>query len=533
VQQKWHLPLLMCASALLMLTWLTDTRMYYHDDEWLYMKIAEEMFDKAEYWIPLWLGEPAYYKPPMTYWMMMLFFPFGEDRLLLARLSIALSSIATIGFLFLLARSLYRSSEAGFLAGMLALTSLGFIAFGKIGMMEMPMALFMTAALYCFSQAWQKRSGAWAGWFLAVAGASALVKGPITVLILGITAFLLLIFNGRWRPFFTRPALAGACAGLFFVVLWPLALYFKGEFPRWFSFFIIGENFGKFADAIRYPIGPFLLYIPQWCLPWTFLLLAACCWLVAHSRALNFSLGLPLIWALATVGIHLLPDTKLAWYMFLVVPPAMLLLAGVATQAKNSRVWRVGQLSTMLLVLTIAALLAIPAFFLWRQPAGPWLIAASLLLIYTGWLLWRQKLPLATVSCLIALWSVIGAGIQLSPAHFPAQPTVANAAQVAEVAVMRKQVYLYSYAFKKKIRQIVSPDQVVAVLERRGMVIIGQQDWNKVLTQYPGLMQQTIAQIHYFQWQEEIPLPLIQSALVQGDLGLLHEPVYVVALRNH
>ena len=531
MQQKWHFPLLMCASALLMLTWLTDTRVYYHDDEWLYMKIAEEMFDKAEYWIPLWLGEPAYYKPPMTYWMMMLFFPFGEDRLLLARLSIALSSIATIGFLFLLARSLYRSSEAGFLAGMLALTSLGFIAFGKIGMMEMPMVLFMTAALYCFCQAWQNRSGKWAGWFLAITGASALVKGPITVLILGGTAFLLLFLYGRWRPFFTRASLGGGLAGLFFVILWPLALYFKGDFPRWFSFFIIGENFGKFADALQYPIGPFLLYIPQWCLPWTLLLLAACCWLIVHPRSLNFSLSLPLIWALVTIAIHLLPDVKLAWYMFLVVSPAMLLLAGIATQVKNSHIWRFGQLATIFLLLLLASVLSIPAFYLALQAAGPWLIAAALFFLVSAWLLWKNQMPLTTISCLLALVSSIGAGVQLSPAHFPSEIAVRAAKQAPEVAVMRKQVYLYSYAFNKKVRQIVSPDQAMEVLERKGIVIIGQQDWDKLQSRPKRPANIISARPVYGQWKEELPTEVIRQALKSGDVKMLQEPVYILSLQ--
>lgn len=528
MQQKWHFPLLMCASALLMLTWLTDTRVYYHDDEWLYMKIAEEMFDKAEFWIPLWLGEPAYYKPPMTYWMMMLFFPFGEDRLLLARLSIGLSSIATVGFLYLLGRSLYRSSEAGFLAGMLALTSLGFIAFGKIGMMEMPMALFMTAALYCFCQSWQNRSGPWAGLFLAVTGASALVKGPITVLILGGAAFILLLLYGRWRPFFTRPALGGGLIGLFFVFLWPLALYFKGEFTRWFSFFIIGENFGKFADALQYPIGPFLLYIPQWCLPWTFLMLAGCCWLIAHPRSLNFSLSLPLVWALVTIAIHLLPDVKLAWYMFLVVPPAMLLVAGIATQVKNSRIWRFGQLATIFLLLLLASVLSIPAFYLALQAAGPWLIAAALFFLVSAWLLRKNQMPLATISCLIALVCSIGAGIQLSPAHLPSEVAVRAAKQTAEVAVMRKQVYLYSYAFNKKVRQIVSPDQAIEVLERKGLVIIGQQDWDKLPIAHYGTAEKLALIPVYKQWKEELPADLIWQALKNGDLKVLQEQVYIM-----
>ena len=48
---------------------LGNIDLFFQDDEWLYVKIAAEMFDRGELWIPYWLGEPAYYKPPLAYWL--------------------------------------------------------------------------------------------------------------------------------------------------------------------------------------------------------------------------------------------------------------------------------------------------------------------------------------------------------------------------------------------------------------------------------------------------------------------------------
>lgn len=296
------------------------------------------------------------------------------------------------------------------------------------------MVFFMTVAMYCFACAWHDRSAAWAGFFLAVTGASALVKGPVTVLVLGGTAALLLLFYGRWRPFLSRPALLGGVVGLGFVGLWPAALFLKGEFSRWFSFFIIGENFGKFADALQYPTGTFLSYLLQWCLPWTFLLLAALVWLFLYRRFTKFEFGLPLVWGGVIIGIHLLPDTKLAWYMFLLVPACMLVIAGASMQAKLSRSWRYGRLLTQGLFALLGLLLAVLAWFLLPDPLSAFCLAAAALFCgFVCWALWKGRLVLATVACVLMFFSLISAATRFSPPHFPSAEVVAAARRYEEI----------------------------------------------------------------------------------------------------
>ena len=53
-------------SLPLYLIGLEYTTLFFQEDEWLYMKIASEMYARSEWWITYWLGVPTYYKPPMA-----------------------------------------------------------------------------------------------------------------------------------------------------------------------------------------------------------------------------------------------------------------------------------------------------------------------------------------------------------------------------------------------------------------------------------------------------------------------------------
>ena len=276
--------LLLCVSAALFLVDPANST-FYADDEWLYIGTAYEMFSRGELWITYWLGEPAYYKPPLSYWMMMPFFLFGADPILQGRLAIGLMSLLTVLLTWWIGRTLYGEQQ-GLLAGLFSATSLGFLTYGRVGMLDMPFTFWLTLSVACLIQAWQKKSARWAGIFWAVAGASVLVKGPVSAAILCLLALSVALLYRSWRVFFfCRGAWMGMLAAVLFSLAWPIALYFKGQFDNWYQFFIITENLGKFGDPSVYPAGPFLAYALQWQLPWTLLLLlVALAALPLHGR---------------------------------------------------------------------------------------------------------------------------------------------------------------------------------------------------------------------------------------------------------
>jgi len=215
-------------TSLILLANLGSTRVFFCDDEYLYIKIAMEMFNKGELWVPLWVGEEAFYKPPFNYWLMMLFFKAGGVSFIIARLSIAFISLLNVYYLYCLGEKLYDRKEA-FLSGLIFATSFGFIVYGKTGMMDMPFTFFITASIYYFYRAFQEKSFFFASLFLILTGASSLVKGPVSILILGLFAFLFLLIFGGWKIFFNIKSLVGWTGGLFFIFLWPLGIYFSGK----------------------------------------------------------------------------------------------------------------------------------------------------------------------------------------------------------------------------------------------------------------------------------------------------------------
>ena len=279
--------LLVCVGTLLFLIDPANST-FYTDDEWLYIGTAYEMFTKGELWITYWLGEPAYYKPPLSYWMMMPFFPFGQDPILQGRLAIGLMSLVTALLTCWIGKLLYGERQ-GLLAGLISATSLGFLTYGRVGMLDMPFTLWITLAVAFLVKAWQKKSGHWAGLFWAVAGFSVLVKGPVSAAILFLLCFCVALFHKGWRfLFFSPTAWLGMFAAMLCTIAWPVALYFKGQFDNWYQFFIITENLGKFGDPSVYPAGQFIAYALQWQLPWTLLLLTALLALPFRRRVLSF-----------------------------------------------------------------------------------------------------------------------------------------------------------------------------------------------------------------------------------------------------
>ena len=127
LQRRWvWLALCICVASFVV--GLDNTNLFFQDDEWLYMKIASEMYDRGELWVPYWIGERDYHKPPLSYWLMMLLFPLGDDRVSLARLSVSLTSLLTAGLIYWIGKKLY-GKDAGLIASLLALSSFGFIAF--------------------------------------------------------------------------------------------------------------------------------------------------------------------------------------------------------------------------------------------------------------------------------------------------------------------------------------------------------------------------------------------------------------------
>ena len=506
---------------------------FYTDDEWLYIGTAYEMFTKGELWITYWLGEPAYYKPPLSYWMMMPFFPFGQDPILQGRLAIGLMSLVTALLTCWIGKLLYGERQ-GLLAGLISATSLGFLTYGRVGMLDMPFTLWITLAVAFLVKAWQKKSGHWAGLFWAVAGFSVLVKGPVSAAILFLLCFCVALFHKGWRfLFFSPTAWLGMFVAMLCTIAWPVALYFKGQFDNWYQFFIITENLGKFGDPSVYPAGQFLTYALQWQLPWTLLLLTALLALPFRRRVLSFPYSLPLLWATAIILVYLIPRVRLPWYLLPVVPAASLLTAALWSEYREKIGFKISLRLTGFLLLIPAAVLAV---LVWTAPFSllqrSFFLLASLSLFAGFGFAWRYKLHLVTVAFAISIATLAQGIDSLTDGRLPQNvarelrsSTAPIAAARIETGRLSQQLWFFSYHFQQDVKEARSTPVITKFLsEKKGIIIISDTDLQVLKKHLHGL--QVLHSWSY--WKENISPADIQAALLQGKIERLTEKIHVV-----
>lgn len=518
---------------------LGNIDLFFQDDEWLYVKIAAEMFDRGELWIPYWLGEPAYYKPPLAYWLMMPFFWLGEDRILLARLSVALSAVATLALTYLIGRELFGRREAAG-AALLAAVSYGFLAFGRVGVMDMQLTGFLAGALLLFLRARSRRSPSYAAAFFVVLGASNLIKGPVVPLIIVLISSIILMFYRGWKPFFSGRALCGMAAGLLLAVSWPIALYFKGEFAAWYSFFIVGENAGKFADAKGYPALPFIATLLKWALPWSLLILAAPLVLAMRSSVRKLEFVLPAVWIAVVIGVHLLPAVRLPWYTFPALPAA-LLWAGAATARYPSQPLLVWTYRLTGVLLGAAALLVsvTPGFFPLLSPAFGWLAGAAAAFWATAVFTWRRDVPKLAVAMMLAVLCLNPGVSALTDPKFPSAAQAVLAASTRPTAVVRihtgrlsQEHALYSFRLNHPVEQTHGEAATWQFLRAKGGdLILSDTDYRALLAAYPSLAAETRIACSWLRWRDSLPVELIAAAIQSGDRTLLLEPYHILQTR--
>ncbi len=530
--------LLLCVGAVLFLVDPANST-FYTDDEWLYIGTAYEMFTRGELWITYWLGEPAYYKPPMAYWMMMPFFLFGQDPILQGRLAIGLMSLLTVLLTWWIGKKLYGERQ-GLLAGLLSATSLGFLTYGRVGMLDMPFTLWLTLAVACLIQAWQKKSGRWAGLFWAVAGASVLVKGPVSAAILFLLCFCVALFHRGWRFLFFSPgAWLGMFAATLFTVAWPVALYFKGQFENWYQFFIITENLGKFGDPSVYPAGQFLAYALQWQLPWTLLLLAALVALPFHRRVLTFPFMLPLLWAAAIMLIYLIPRVRLPWYLLPVVPAASLLTAAMWAEYSEKIGFKLSLRLTGFLLLIPAAVLSV---LVWTAPftvlQRSFFVLSSLSLFVCCGFAWRNKLAALSIAfalCVVMLAqgidSLTDGRLPQSIARELRSMTAPAAAARIETGRLSQQLWFFSYHLGRNVTEARNAPAINRFLsEQSGLIFISDTDLEALKKDRPdrGAALRVLHSWNY--WKEVISPEDIQAALMKGQIERLMEKTHLISL---
>lgn len=501
------------------------------DDESLYVQIAREMFAEGDIWTPVWCGEYAFYKPPFTYWLIMLGFAIFGKTFLAARILIAAVSVATVFLTFYLGNELH-SRRTGLLAAAMTATSLGFIIYGKIAMMDIPLSFLIILSIFFFHRAVKNHSTAYVYLFCLTAGFSTLVKGPVSLIIIILCALPYVIIKNETAFFLHLKLLPALLLLIFVMALWPLALYCKGQFQHWFDFFIIRENFGKFSD-LHYPgflmIQSYLIYL----FPWSPLLLTSL-WIVVKKKLYrDKAILLFILWIIAVLAVHLLPATKLKHYVIPAIPAGALLIAAVLEMYPGERASLIGKAAVQLLtgcsVVVLIALLRLT-----HDAAAISLIllavcALAVTLIYSG----NDRDYLKAVAgygcALLFIYPALNAfTFERMPSE--ALPLIND----TPVAVIRLQTYVYTADLGRYTPQIVNHvDYNRFLYDRNGIVLISESD----LENFRSVKNFKLAPVkilyRWRQWKPVMPISDIILSLQSGSYDNLTEELHLVKADSH
>jgi 4-amino-4-deoxy-L-arabinose transferase-like glycosyltransferase len=254
---------------------------------------SQTLLDQGANGLPrLFDGQPELQKPPLYYWLVagLAWLHGSQVDEWDVRLPAALSALACTAAVFVLL-GLRRRPWAGLIAAMILATAIHFVWLARIGRIDMPLTLAVTAAAGSWYLAQRRhrhgrsnRAFLLAG-YLAVA-VGVLLKGPIGAL-LPVSIWLAhLLLAGYRLPghWLSAARQLGLIWGGPLVLLLTVPYYWRlhsatvGEFTRVFFWH---HNFGRGLGGTGLRSNPWWFYVPQFgvdFLPWSVLLPLAIWW---------------------------------------------------------------------------------------------------------------------------------------------------------------------------------------------------------------------------------------------------------------
>jgi 4-amino-4-deoxy-L-arabinose transferase-like glycosyltransferase len=426
-----------------------------HPDERLYLSLANEMQAHGTWMTPTLLGQPDFTKPPLLYWAAALCLRAFGPHLWAARLPVALCAL----LLSLLAGRLARrfGGQEAFVRGVLLVgTSVGLLRYGRLLMMDVPLALAIAlgveAAFVAASEGRPRR-------FLVVglaAGVAALLKGPVgPLLIFSIAAGVVwlrapALLRSGW-------VLAGVALAAAVSVPWVWGMAVRHGWA-FLERFILVENFGKFGVRWTFASEAWLLAV---------LLLLALPWVgLAQWRGMARDVRvLSGVWLAVVLLVFSLPGLKQSHYVVPCLVPLLLLAAVPETPWRFSARATAGLLGALALMSFLALRVSFPA------SARLGLLGMGVLLLLSAWALLRLSREGAAVgfggATILALCLVLP---ELNPPPVPEWAWAA--AGERPVAVLRQEPGLYELLSDKKVHRVNDAEEASAAVAQGGAAVL-------------------------------------------------------------
>lgn len=304
----------------------------YDPSEARYAEMARKMLETGNWVTPMIeYGVPFWGKPPLTIWLSAFSLQLGGINEFFVRLPSLLAGLASIWIFYQLVKVQRDKSQAIFSALVLFSSTLFFVISGTVAM-DQCLSFGTTLALSAFWLALRGEQRYWGYVFFVGLSIGLMAKGPIALVLTGVTIGLWTLITGRWPDIWKAiPWISGTVLMLCLCVPWYLLA--EQRTPGFLEYFFIGEHWKRFTESgwkgdlygvgRAHPRGMIWLYWLGAGFPWTLVLLKKLvdqrknlvalfksadnwrlyCWLWMLSPLLFFSVSANVIWTYVLPGL--------------------------------------------------------------------------------------------------------------------------------------------------------------------------------------------------------------------------------------
>jgi 4-amino-4-deoxy-L-arabinose transferase-like glycosyltransferase len=223
-----------------------------------YGEMARIMLETGNWLTPMFdYDVPFWGKPPVFTWLSAWGLKYIGDSEFAIRVPHFMVALATLALIWYFGRKgdLFKntplssiqnvSGYAWLSCALLATTSI-FIIIGAAVMTDTALMFCVSLAMISFWLYWQKKGGHWGYIFFVALALGMLSKGPIALVLVGISLCIWICFQSRWKRL---PKCLPWVGGLLLFLLLALPWYLLAEkaTPGFLNYFLIGEHFKRFV----------------------------------------------------------------------------------------------------------------------------------------------------------------------------------------------------------------------------------------------------------------------------------------------
>ncbi len=170
-----------------------------------YGEMARIMFETGNWITPMFdYNVPFWGKPPIFTWLSSLGFSLFGVNEFAARVPHLIVGVGVVWLVYKLAKDHFQSSAMGLFSASILASTVSFIILSGAVMTDTALTFSIALSMISFWQAWNNKGKLWGYLFFIGLALGMMSKGPLAIVLIGISLTVWILPNGRWKNYGTR-----------------------------------------------------------------------------------------------------------------------------------------------------------------------------------------------------------------------------------------------------------------------------------------------------------------------------------------